>query len=73
MYALSAIWSKLSTWWCQLSGCSRSLSQVLKRDAEGSVKRVENAKVAVFAQGVDTTSTETKVQWSAEIPKYPMH
>lgn len=37
------------------------LGQVLKRDAEGTVKRVENAKVAVFAQGVDTTSTETKV------------
>lgn len=34
---------------------------MLKRDAEGTVKRVENAKVAVFAQGVDTTSTETKV------------
>lgn len=34
---------------------------MLKRDAEGTVKRVENAKVVVFAQGVDTTSTETKV------------
>ncbi|GAB4819631.1 hypothetical protein N2152v2_006677, partial [Parachlorella kessleri] len=33
---------------------------VLKRDVEGSIKSVEDAKVAVFAQGVDTTSTETK-------------
>lgn len=33
---------------------------VLKRDAEGSVKTVEDAKVVVYAQGVDTTSTETK-------------
>jgi hypothetical protein len=42
--------------------CKPNLLQVLKRDAEGTVKRVENAKVAVFAQGVDTTSTETKVR-----------
>lgn len=34
---------------------------VLKRGTEGSVARVADAKVAVFAQGVDTTSTETKV------------
>lgn len=33
---------------------------VLKRDAEGSVKCVENAKVAVYAQGVDTSGPETK-------------
>lgn len=33
---------------------------VLKRDTEGTVKRVVNAKVAVFAQGIDTSSTETK-------------
>lgn len=33
---------------------------VLKRNAEGSVQRVADAKVAVYAQGVDTTSTETK-------------
>lgn len=38
---------------------------VLKRDAEGTVKRVENAKVAVFAQGIDTSSTETKVRGQA--------
>ena len=36
---------------------------VLKRGAEGSVQRVADAKVAVFAQGVDTASTETKVGW----------
>lgn len=33
---------------------------VLQRDTEGTVKQVENAKVAVFAQGVDTSGTETK-------------
>eukprot|EP00887_Chlorella_sp_A99_P001971 scaffold18.g1971.t1 len=33
---------------------------VLKRPVEGTVQRVADAKVAVFAQGVDTTSTETK-------------
>lgn len=34
---------------------------VLKRGAEGTVTKVTDAKVAVFAQGVDTSSTETKV------------
>ena len=34
---------------------------VIKRDTEGTVKSVTDAKVAVFAQGVDTSSTETKV------------
>jgi chaperonin GroEL (HSP60 family) len=34
---------------------------VLKRDAEGTIKRVTDAKVAVFAQGIDTAGTETKV------------
>jgi hypothetical protein len=34
---------------------------VLKRGVEGSIQRVADAKVAVFAQGVDTASTETKV------------
>jgi T-complex protein 1 subunit theta len=33
---------------------------VLKRGVEGTVKCVEDAKVAVFAQGVDTLGTETK-------------
>ena len=33
---------------------------VLKRDSEGRVKHVENAKIAAFAEGVDTTSTDTK-------------
>lgn len=33
---------------------------VLKRGVEGNVKAVEDAKVAVFAQGVDTLGTETK-------------
>ncbi|CAA0842778.1 T-complex protein 1 subunit theta [Striga hermonthica] len=33
---------------------------VLKSDAVGTIKRMENAKVAVFAGGVDTTATETK-------------
>lgn len=34
---------------------------VIKRDTEGTIKSVTDAKVAVFAQGVDTSSTETKV------------
>lgn len=34
---------------------------VLQRGAEGTVKRATAAKVAVFAQGIDTSSTETKV------------
>ncbi|KAL3534042.1 hypothetical protein ACH5RR_007563 [Cinchona calisaya] len=33
---------------------------VLKSDAVGSIKRLEKAKVAVFAGGVDTSATETK-------------
>ncbi|GLT76152.1 hypothetical protein SLA2020_478280 [Shorea laevis] len=33
---------------------------VLKNDAVGSIKRMEKAKVAVFASGVDTSATETK-------------
>ena len=35
---------------------------VIKRDTEGAVKRAERAKVAVFAQGIDTHATETKVR-----------
>ncbi|KAI8470953.1 MAG: chaperonin complex component [Monoraphidium minutum] len=33
---------------------------VLRRDAEGSVKEVADGKVVVYAQGVDTSGTETK-------------
>ncbi|XP_030516842.2 T-complex protein 1 subunit theta [Rhodamnia argentea] len=33
---------------------------VLKGDAVGSIKRMEKAKVAVFAGGVDTSATDTK-------------
>ncbi|KAJ1425422.1 TCP-1-like chaperonin intermediate domain superfamily [Sesbania bispinosa] len=33
---------------------------VLKNDAVGTIKRMEKAKVAVFAGGVDTSATETK-------------
>ena len=33
---------------------------VIKRGAEGAVQSAADAKVAVFAQGVDTSSTETK-------------
>ncbi|KAK9824017.1 hypothetical protein WJX72_006993 [[Myrmecia] bisecta] len=33
---------------------------VIKRDTEGTLKAIHDAKVAVFAQGVDTSSTETK-------------
>ena len=34
---------------------------VIKRSTEGKIQDVTDAKVAVFAQGVDTASTETKV------------
>lgn len=33
---------------------------VLRHDAVGSIKKVEKAKIAVFAGGVDTSATETK-------------
>ncbi|KAK1270558.1 T-complex protein 1 subunit alpha [Acorus gramineus] len=33
---------------------------VLKNDTVGSIKRIEKAKIAVFAGGVDTSATETK-------------
>ncbi|KAL7098158.1 hypothetical protein ACP275_10G187300 [Erythranthe tilingii] len=33
---------------------------VLKNDAVGTIKKTENAKVAVFVGGVDTSATETK-------------
>lgn len=33
---------------------------VFKRDAEGTVKEIKDGKVVVYAQGVDTTGTETK-------------
>lgn len=33
---------------------------VLKSDAVGTIKKIEKAKVAVFAGGVDTSATETK-------------
>lgn len=33
---------------------------LLKRDAEGSIKAASDAKVVVFAQGVDTAGPETK-------------
>ena len=34
---------------------------VIRREPEGSIRLAKKAKVAVFAQGVDTNSTETKV------------
>ncbi|KAH0983053.1 hypothetical protein GBA52_010230 [Prunus armeniaca] len=37
-----------------------AISMVLKTDVVGSIKRVDKAKVAVFAGGVDTFATETK-------------
>lgn len=33
---------------------------VLKRDTEGTVKHVQNAKIAAYTQGVDTAATDTK-------------
>ncbi|MBA0687637.1 hypothetical protein Goari_015151, partial [Gossypium aridum] len=43
-----------------LHNCTVIRGMVLKGDAVGSVKRVEAAKVAVFATGVDSSATETK-------------
>ncbi|KAH1084114.1 hypothetical protein J1N35_023875 [Gossypium stocksii] len=43
-----------------LHNCTVIRGMVLKGDAVGSIKRVEKAKVAVFATGVDSTATETK-------------
>ncbi|KAF3442210.1 hypothetical protein FNV43_RR16126 [Rhamnella rubrinervis] len=43
-----------------LHNCTVVRGMVLKSDAVGSIKRIEKAKVAVFAGGVDTSATETK-------------
>ncbi|KAH7512866.1 hypothetical protein FEM48_Zijuj12G0135700 [Ziziphus jujuba var. spinosa] len=43
-----------------LHNCTIVRGMVLKSDAVGSIKRMEKAKVAVFAGGVDTSATETK-------------
>ncbi|XP_059647312.1 T-complex protein 1 subunit theta [Cornus florida] len=43
-----------------LHNCTIVRGMVLRTDAVGSIKRVEKAKVAVFAGGVDTSATETK-------------
>lgn len=50
---------------CKLLGGSAADSHVVRgmvvqRDAQGWVKRAENAKVAVFACGLEASSTETK-------------
>jgi T-complex protein 1 subunit theta len=45
------------------SGLSSSLvvkGMVLKRDVEGTVKHVDDVKIAVYAQGIDTAGTESK-------------
>ncbi|PKA63319.1 T-complex protein 1 subunit alpha [Apostasia shenzhenica] len=43
-----------------LHNCTVVRGMVLKNDAVGSIKKVEKAKIAVFAGGVDTSATETK-------------
>lgn len=43
-----------------LHNCTIVRGMVLKHDTVGSIKRMEKAKVAVFAGGVDTSATETK-------------
>lgn len=50
---------------CKIPGsgvhdCRLVRGVVIKRDTEGVIKNVQDAKVAVFVQGVDTGSTETK-------------
>ena len=48
-----------------MHGSSVVKGVVIKRDTEGTVKNIKDAKVAVFAQGIDTSTTETKVSWAA--------
>ncbi|KAL6141175.1 hypothetical protein ACLB2K_059465 [Fragaria x ananassa] len=43
-----------------LHNCTVVRGMVLKSDAVGSIKKMQKAKVAVFAGGVDTSATETK-------------
>lgn len=43
-----------------LQNCSVVRGMILKNDAIGSIKKVEKAKIVVFAGGVDTSATETK-------------
>lgn len=43
-----------------LHNCSVVRGMILKNDATGSIKKVEKAKIAVFAGGIDTSATETK-------------
>lgn len=43
-----------------LHNCSVVRGMVLKNDAIGSIKKMEKAKIVVFAGGVDTSATETK-------------
>ncbi|XP_052174243.1 T-complex protein 1 subunit theta [Diospyros lotus] len=43
-----------------LHNCTIVRGMVLKSGAVGTIKRVEKAKVVVFAGGVDTSATETK-------------
>ncbi|CAM9857273.1 unnamed protein product [Ascophyllum nodosum] len=50
---------------CKLLGASTADSHVvhgmvIQRDVEGSIKRAEQAKVSVFACGLEASSTETK-------------
>lgn len=44
---------------------------VIKRSTEGSIQDVTDAKVAVFSQGVDTASTETKVITAVRLSECP--
>eukprot|EP01024_Parvocaulis_polyphysoides_P041731 TRINITY_DN382_c0_g1_i1.p1 TRINITY_DN382_c0_g1~~TRINITY_DN382_c0_g1_i1.p1 ORF type:complete len:544 (-),score=96.41 TRINITY_DN382_c0_g1_i1:222-1853(-) len=64
---------------CKIVGGGLADSQVVrgmvfKRDSEGSIKEMSDAKVAVFAQEVDTVSTETKgtvlIQSAEELQQY---
>lgn len=47
---------------------------VLRRDAEGTIKSIENAKVAAYTLGVDTATTDTKgtvlIKTAAELENY---
>ena len=52
----------------KILGAGMHASEVIRgmvfvREAEGDVRKVENAKIAVFSCALDSETTETKVSW----------
>ena len=63
--------SKLFFWWCCLQGSGLHSSEVVqgmvfKREVEGNITKVKDAKVVVFSCPFDSMATETKVQLNYE-------